>query len=973
MADKEILNLTPKAVPLETDSIEGQTSGGGAGSSFTSTLKQVFDTVGSKAQVVTVASAGGNFTTIQGAINSISDASIVKGYVVIVSPGTYTENLTLKAFVDVVTNSDTGVNLIGTITGSGGDDVLRGFNISVAATTSVVVASTASGSLGFIDVGILITTATDDIQPTAIKSTGTAGIITRNTTVTYINTSTGANNSPTYLIDHQGSGDITTLSSNVIASTDQLSGNVSALRDASSGTSIVVLDAYFAVATNASFSGELKNIERSGNSGGVKSYSTILATVIGAGTGTGICFELDSSTDNETIDFTNSSCNVSGFTNNISFRVGNGDTVNPSFVNVGTGTTFEEIGTGQVNGVVSKDNELRVNTAIIDENLLLGTPTNETLQSFFNIIWGAGVVSGGEVTDGGGGTVNVTAGQGLIRNTNSEMAPIFSFDWDQSLGLALAEGNNVVYIDYNAGSPVVAVTQNRNDILDNENDKFELVEVVREGTDLHISDHRQLARSQGQQKSYSLQPVERADRTGLILGETGTRNVTMTQGSIWRKYVRGPVSAVDTSAADTFDSYYTADSFSTWTKVADDTQWNNTQYNDITSGLVSLSPASRFSFQDFYINGDGELTRVYAQAQYASLSAAEEAPTSSSLPPRLQFNSLLIGRIVFQGNDATAQSILSAFDVSFSGAAVTDHGALSGLADNDHPQYGLVASPLSQFAATSSAQLISIISDETGTGSLVFSNAPAFTGNATFDTNTLAIDATNNRVSIGHTTPSSSLDIQQINSSVGGITFRASVGGDQNQFGRIKLRHYNAAQEPSTGIIMQNTVGNNTMFYGGSSSSENAVTEHIWYTAVNSVTVTGTEAMRIDEQGDVGLGETSPAGKLDVAGAFRATAGIPENAQTGTTYTPVLSDAGKEISLNNASSIAFTVPTNASVPYEIGAILIPRQKGAGQVTFSGTPTINNVNSHTKTEGQFAYVALKKVATDEWDLFGQTAA
>jgi len=48
---------------------------------------------------------------------------------------------------------------------------------------------------------------------------------------------------------------------------------------------------------------------------------------------------------------------------------------------------------------------------------------------------------------------------------------------------------------------------------------------------------------------------------------------------------------------------------------------------------------------------------------------------------------------------------------------------------------GKVAQPLSQFAATTSAQLASIISDETGTGSLVFSNSPVFTtpniGNAT--------------------------------------------------------------------------------------------------------------------------------------------------------------------------------------------------------------------------------------------------
>lgn len=45
--------------------------------------------------------------------------------------------------------------------------------------------------------------------------------------------------------------------------------------------------------------------------------------------------------------------------------------------------------------------------------------------------------------------------------------------------------------------------------------------------------------------------------------------------------------------------------------------------------------------------------------------------------------------------------------------------------------YGLLANPLSQFAATTSAQLAGIISDETGSGALVFGTSPTFTTNIT--------------------------------------------------------------------------------------------------------------------------------------------------------------------------------------------------------------------------------------------------
>lgn len=52
-------------------------------------------------QVVTVAQSGGNFTSIQSAINSITDAGSSKPYVILVFPGFYTEALTCKDFVHI--------------------------------------------------------------------------------------------------------------------------------------------------------------------------------------------------------------------------------------------------------------------------------------------------------------------------------------------------------------------------------------------------------------------------------------------------------------------------------------------------------------------------------------------------------------------------------------------------------------------------------------------------------------------------------------------------------------------------------------------------------------------------------------------------------------------------------------------------------------------------------------------------------
>jgi hypothetical protein len=72
--------------------------------------------------------------------------------------------------------------------------------------------------------------------------------------------------------------------------------------------------------------------------------------------------------------------------------------------------------------------------------------------------------------------------------------------------------------------------------------------------------------------------------------------------------------------------------------------------------------------------------------------------------------------------DATDSALKKALISDLSG--VSDHGALTGLADDDHPQYGLIATGLQQFAATTSLQLLGVLSDETGTGASVFATSP---------------------------------------------------------------------------------------------------------------------------------------------------------------------------------------------------------------------------------------------------------
>jgi hypothetical protein len=99
------------------------------------------------------------------------------------------------------------------------------------------------------------------------------------------------------------------------------------------------------------------------------------------------------------------------------------------------------------------------------------------------------------------------------------------------------------------------------------------------------------------------------------------------------------------------------------------------------------------------------------------------------------------------------------------------------------------------------------------------------------------------------------------------------------------------------------------------------------------------------------------------------------NVQTGTTYTLLLVDDSKVVTLSNASAITATVPPNSSVAFPIGSQVNLVQTGAGQVTVAAGAgvTLRSQGSKFKLNGQYAAASLLKIATDEWVLIGNTAA
>ena len=224
------------------------------------------------------------------------------------------------------------------------------------------------------------------------------------------------------------------------------------------------------------------------------------------------------------------------------------------------------------------------------------------------------------------------------------------------------------------------------------------------------------------------------------------------------------------------------------------------------------------------------------------------------------------------------------------------------------------ADKLSVFAATTSAELAGIISDETGSGSLVFATSP------TLVTPVLG-------------TPTSVTLTNATGLPVSGITASTTTALG---VGSVELGH---ATDTTIARVSAGVVS---------------------IEGVNVVTTSSTDTLTNKTLTDPKINQSI-------------------NAQTGTTYTFVLTDNGKFLTASNASAQTYSIPTNASVAFPIGTSIDLIQIGAGQVTVtavtSGTTTIlSNAGTAAspKARTQYSAMTLKKVATDTWYVIGDLA-
>lgn len=116
-----------------------------------------------------------------------------------------------------------------------------------------------------------------------------------------------------------------------------------------------------------------------------------------------------------------------------------------------------------------------------------------------------------------------------------------------------------------------------------------------------------------------------------------------------------------------------------------------------------------------------------------------------------------------------------------------------------------------------------------------------------------------------------------------------------------------------------------------------------------------------------------PAKSLAVAqyvDGYKLDTGPVQNAQTGTSYTFVLTDTTKTVTANNAAASVYTVPPQSSVVWEAYTVLRILNLGAGVVTLTAGAGVTLTG--TVTVAQYASATLTRTGSNAWTISGISA-
>jgi hypothetical protein len=124
-------------------------------------------------------------------------------------------------------------------------------------------------------------------------------------------------------------------------------------------------------------------------------------------------------------------------------------------------------------------------------------------------------------------------------------------------------------------------------------------------------------------------------------------------------------------------------------------------------------------------------------------------------------------------------------------------------------------------------------------------------------------------------------------------------------------------------------------------------------------------------------GFPSATGDVLSAAMYNGLVTFTLNDQTGTTYTPVLTDQYQVlVTRSNAGASTMTIPTNATTNFPVGTCITVLNKGAGAVTISGAVGVTVLSAGATAASpvlnQYKSCALIQTSANNWYVVGAIA-
>jgi hypothetical protein len=258
--------------------------------------------------------------------------------------------------------------------------------------------------------------------------------------------------------------------------------------------------------------------------------------------------------------------------------------------------------------------------------------------------------------------------------------------------------------------------------------------------------------------------------------------------------------------------------------------WANTTLSDIATALTgSVAADGQTAMTGNLQMGNNKVTGLAVASATGDALSYNQAATVTTLTTT--------------GNVTIGGTLTLTGGLTLNGNVTVGDSSSDTLTVNATSTFAAGATFSSTFAANGGATL----GDASGDALTINSSAVSIPNGLNFDSNTLVIDATNDRVGIGTSSPSGKLDVvltdngnidirQNASASTG---FLSWVDSDGDRAGRISYDHTTNALRFAT-----------------------------------AASGTGTERMRIDSSGNVGIGTSSPSVKLDVLNTAASTTNI---------------------------------------------------------------------------------------------------